>query len=55
MNCAACGKVLPRNKFFMFKFAVEEGKKIEDDGIIARGFTCQDLMCVAKAIGIEEE
>jgi len=34
---------------------VEEGKKVEDDGVIARGFTCQDLMCVAKAIGLEEE
>jgi len=40
---------------FLFEFSLEEGVKVADADLVQKGMVCQDLMCLAKAIGCDEE
>jgi hypothetical protein len=55
MRCVACNKPLRPGELFLFEFSLEEGVKVKDADLKQVGMTCQDLMCVALAIGLGEE
>ena len=54
VTCLGCGKIIPWDDCLMFEQSLD-GKKVKDSDMTQRGFSCRDLLCLAKATGCDDE